>query len=236
MTALTLAPSFKKNSDTASVQVTGASAAGGNVSLLVDGQLMATSALSANGEANFSLGRLGMGTHILFASYGGSSVSAPSASPRFQTTAYQSEPDFTLQALASVAATASRAPVALTVGAVGGWSGTTTFRCASGLPQGYQCVFTPASVSGAGQTTLAIERSEAPAGAALSLLPFVWLLARKQRRQAVVIVLLTTGLVFLSSCATARPGASTRNSIVTVEATSGSLVHSSQFSWHADSK
>jgi hypothetical protein len=79
-----------------SVHVMGTSAQGGNVSLLVDGQLTATATLSANGEADFSLGSLGQGTHTLFASYAGSSMAAPSASPSFQTTAYQSGPDFTL--------------------------------------------------------------------------------------------------------------------------------------------
>ncbi len=229
LTAFT--PGTGSAANTLSVQVTGASIAGGNVSLLVDGQLMATATLSASGEANFSLGRLGTGIHTLFASYAGTSVSAPSASPSFQTTAYQSEPDFTLQALASNAANASSTPVTFAVGAVGGWSGTTNFRCVSGLPQGYKCVFMPASVAGAGQTTLAIERSGSPAGAALLLLPFVWLLAGKRRRQAAVIVLLTAATVCMSSCAAARPGAATQNSIVTVKATSGSLVHSSQFTW-----
>jgi len=220
--------------NTVSVHVAGKSTEGGNVSLLVDGQVMATSALSANGEANVSLGRLGSGKHTLFASYTGSSVSAPSASPSFETTAYASGPDFTVQALANLAANASGSPVTLTVGAVGGWSGTISFRCASGLPQGYQCVFTPGSVSGAGQTSLTIERSGVPAGAALLLLPFAWLLAGRRRRQAALVVFLAAGLVCLSSCATARPGGSTQSSVVTVEATSGSLIHSSQFTWNAD--
>jgi hypothetical protein len=218
-----------------SVHVIEAAEQDGNLSLLVDGRLAATAALSADGEADFSLGSLGQGTHTLYASYAGSSLAAPSASPSFLTTAYKSGPDFTLQALANVGSNAAGAPVTLTVGTIGAWSGTVTFHCASGLPKGYRCVFSPATVAGTGMTTLTIEPSEIPARAAVLLLPFFWLLARKRRRQAVVAVLLCAGFVCLSSCGTTRPGVLTSSSIVTVEATSGALVHSSQIKWQPGS-
>ncbi len=231
----TVTPGMGSAESVVVVHVIRTAAQGGNVSLLVDGRFAATAALSANGEADFSLDSLGQGTHTLFASYAGSSLAAPSASPSFLTTAYQSGPDFTLQSLAHTGAGASGAPVTLTVGTMGAWSGTITFQCASGLPKGYRCVFSPAAVAGAGSTTLAIEPSGVPAQAALLLLPFVWLLARKRRRQAVVVVLLSAGLLCLSNCGTTRPGGSTSNSIVTVEATSGALVHSSQINWRPGS-
>lgn len=218
-----------------SVHVIGTALQGGNVSLLVDGRLAATAALSADGESDISLGSLGQGTHTLFASYAGSSLAAPSASPSFLTTAYQSRPDFTLKALANVGPDASRAPVTLTVGTIGAWSGTITFHCASGLPKGYRCVFSPAAAAGAGVTTLAIEPSDFPAQGAVLLLPFVWLLAKKRRRQAVMVVLLCAGLLSLSSCGTTRPISAMSSSIVTIEATSGALVHAAQINWRPGS-
>jgi hypothetical protein len=213
-----------------SVQVTGAPNQTGSVSLVIDGQLAATAALSANGFATVPLALASTGTQTLVASFSGSSLAAPSASPQFETTAYDGGEDFTLQATQThFAATADGAlpPIPLTVTAVNGWNSRAVFRCVSGLPQGYSCSFAPSSVSGGGNTMLTIRKSSGTPLVAFLLVPGFWLLRKKWSRMGQwMIPLLVFAVLFLSSCSEPHPRASTF--VVTVEGFDGALVHSAQ--------
>ena len=202
----------------------------GTVSVLVDGKLTATAELSANGQAAIPLILPGDGPHILYASYVGSSSSAPSASPAFRTTAYRPGPDFTLGALAGdleISTDRSSHSVPLTIGAIMGWTGQVTVQCASGVPQGYECSFSQATVSGPGTTTLQLVPKPDFLSAAV-LLPLVMLIGGKRRARRLAAVLLAGVLLSLSSCARSQAGGSDIGTTLTVEATSGTLVHSAQ--------
>jgi hypothetical protein len=222
----------------ASVQVTGSSTEFGNVSLLVDGQLIATNGVPASGRITFALPGLVAGNHAVFASYSGSALAAPSASPKFMTTAYQSGPDFILQAASTALGTGSSGmsgSIPLTIGAVGDWNRSVTFSCASAVPQGYNCTFAPATLSGVGTTRLTLEPSQGLPAMAILFLPLALLLDSKRRFRTFTVLVLGAALLSLSSCGTASQKTSAKPSIVTVEATSGSSVHSAQFVWKTSS-
>ena len=229
ITAVT--PGTSSEGGLADVQVTGKLTQNGSVSVLVDGQVIATTKLPASGRIAFPLPSLASGPHTIFASYSGSPLAAPSASPKFLTTAYLSRPDFTLQTAFNGAATRSNGlsiSIPLTVGAVGDWKGTVTFSCTSGVPQGYDCTFSPTTLTGAGATTLTLEPSQGLSAMAFLLLPLGMLFDSKRRFRTLAVLALGAALLSLSSCGTVSPRSSANSSIVTVEATSGSLVHSTQ--------
>lgn len=202
----------------------------GMVSLIADGRLMTIAPLSSNGLASMPLNLSGSGMHKIYASFGGSTEFAPSASQSFQTTSYQTASDFTLKSdpLTNVA---NMAP--LVIGAIGNWSGTVTLACVSGVPSGYACNFSPVVVVGTGQSTLTLQSTQ-PSNSFLKvalLLPcFIFLRAIHRRRSIALILLI--GLVFtLSSCSDTSPSEVTSAAqVVTVEATSRSIVHSAQVS------
>jgi hypothetical protein len=215
----------------ATVQVTSVPVQVGSISLLLDGQLAATAALTADGHAAIPLNLTGAGTHTVVASYTGSGLAAPSASPELKTTAYLAVPDFTLQTTQSQFAadsSGSAFAVPISIGSVGSWNGTVSLRCVSGLPAGYSCIFSPPSVSGSGSTTLTLQPSSSISVAALLLLPCFWLIRRSRWMGIWRALVLAVALVSVTGCGSARVVTSASRYIVSIEATSGSLVHSIQ--------
>jgi hypothetical protein len=212
----------------ATILVSGEFVQTGTVSLLVDGQLASTAALGLDGEAVVPMNLTGTAVHTIIASYGGNALTAPSESPQLQTTAYLGGADFIVQAAnAQYTASSPGAQIAipLNIGALGGFSGTVSLRCASGLPEGYSCLFLPSSVSGSGSTTLVIQPSALPPISALVFVPLLWFL-RRSRRSLILSLLLLAGLL-ISGCAR-TPSTSTTAYVVSIQATSGSQVHSVQ--------
>jgi hypothetical protein len=212
------------------VEVTGAPDQSGSVSILLDGRLATSASLTADMLAVVPLAMSGAGTHTLVASYSGSAQAAPSASSPLSVTAFSSGQDFTLQAGQSqIAQGAGGAlpPIPLSISAVNGWSGTVALRCVSGLPAGYSCSFSPPSVSGSGVTTLALQAPGAASLAGLLLLPCILVLRRRSARARLLAILLA-GVFFLSLSACNAPQPPASIYVITVEADSGSLVHSVQ--------
>jgi hypothetical protein len=62
--------------------------------------------------------------------------------------------------------------VTLTQAASGGWNGTAQLSCGAGVPAGYSCRFSPASVTGAGHSTLTVQPTTPALLPAFLLLPF----------------------------------------------------------------
>jgi len=215
----------------ATVQVTGLPSQAGSVSLLLDGQLAATATLAADGHAAIPFNLTGAGTHLVVASYTGHGLAAPSASPKFETTAYHAEPDFTLQAAQSqfaVDSSASATAIPITIGSVGRWNGTVSLRCASGLPAGYSCNFSPPSVSGTGSSTLTVLPSASIPAVAVLLLPCFWLVRKSRWTRMGTTLVLAVAFVSFSGCGSGRMNPLASTYIVSIEATDGSLVHSIQ--------
>ena len=161
-------------------------------------------------------------------------------------------PDF---AMGASATTLSLAPgqssnVTLTMTAVNGFAGTTTFAC-SGLPSEATCTFNPASVAGGGTTTVTIattapktgaltplqRRDNLPSWVAASGFTFaVVLMVGAPKRRRWVAMLSLVALAFLLTFAGCGGGSSTPapppdpgtpagTSTVTITGTSGSLTH-----------
>jgi hypothetical protein len=234
-----LTPTNSTGGSEAAIHVIGAPAPAGSVIILVDGRIAATAVLPGNGQITIPISISGGGTHSVYASYSGSSIAAPSASPNFQTTMYGTGPDFTLQPTLGETAGKSILPgqaVTLAIGAVAGWHGDVTLQCASSVPQGYVCVFSPATIPGAGSTTLTLEPVVSLPSIAIFILPLVWLLGRKRRPKLLAALLLSVALVSISSCGAGSIDKSTTTSIVTVRATAGSLVHSAQVAFGVNNR
>ena len=226
------------SSFSATVQVSGAPLSQGTVTLLVDGQVAATVPFSSGGVLSVPLFTEGAAIHRLVASYSGSSVAAPSASPQLETTPYLAGPDFTLQAvqtLASIPSNGSSSAVTLLIGSVSGWSGTASLSCETGLPPGYSCAFSPSTLTGTGAATLILVPQSTLPALGLLLMPGLWLLRRGGRRRAWHAAALLASLTMLSGCGSISGAQSIKSWVVTVQAVSGSTLHSAQIEFRSGS-
>jgi Bacterial Ig-like domain (group 3) len=215
----------------AAIQVSGAPVAQGAVTLLVDGQIEATLPLTSDGVLSIPVQLQGTTIHHLVASYSGSTVAAPSASPQFETTSYLPGQNFTLQSdqiVAMIPSSGSSAAVTLRVGSVGNWSGTISLSCEDGLPPGYSCVFSSATLTGPGAVTLTLAPQSGLAAFGLVLIPGLCFLRRTGRGRAWVAVILLASLTILSGCSNFSGPQSAKSWVITVQATSGGTLHSTQ--------
>ncbi len=192
----------------------------GIVTLLVDGQLAGSATLPASGIAFLPVS-LAAGVHSFYASFGGNGVDAPAASPVFATTAYGAAADFTIAAGRLTEGTI------LKVGTLNAWAGTVTFACSSGVPAGYACNFTPAAVTGTGTTRLTLERTFSFSRVAL-VLPLTLLLCGWRRRAGRALAVLLLAGVFAGVTSCADPTSAVKESVITVQATAGDILHSVQ--------
>lgn len=207
--------------------VTGASEPQGVVSAIVDGRLAGAAQVGNDASAAIPVSLSGGGVHTIVASYAGSSISAPSASPALETTAYSAASDFMLQGDRSEISMSgdSGATLHLAVTPVGVWSGTVSLSCLSGVPQGYACAFSPATVDGSGTAMLTIRPERTiPLGAVM--LPLICLFLRRKRWTTLCACLLLGAVLSATACGRTAPAIQTS---ITVRGTSGSLVHSVQF-------
>jgi hypothetical protein len=219
----------------ATVQVSGAPLSQGTVTLLVDGQAAATMPMTASGVVSVPLRIEGAALHRLIASYSGSIGTAPSASPQLESTSYLSSRDFTLQAAQTVASIPSTGPssaVALLIRSAGSWSGTVSLSCDAGLPPGYSCAFSPATMTGSGAVTLTLVPQSGLPAIGLLLLPSFLLLRR--RRGGLIAAMLLASLAMLSGCGSVDKAPSPKDWVITVKASAGMPVHSAQIEFRRD--
>jgi hypothetical protein len=217
----------------AAVRVSGAPLSQGTVTLLVDGQAAATVPFTSAEALSIPLHIEDAAIHHLVASYSGSAVAAPSASPELETTSYLASQDFTLQTSqtqASVLSSGSSSAVTLHIGSVSNWSGTVSFSCAGDLPPGYACAFSPSTLTGSGTVALTLTQRTATSALAL-LLPGMCLLYR--RRRTLLAAVLFASLTILSGCSVSSTQ-SAKSWVVTVQATSGGALHSAQIQFRSD--
>ena len=222
----------------ATVQVSGSSLSQGTVTLLVDGQIAATVPFVTGGVLLVPLRIEGGAIHSFVASYSGSSVAAPSASPQLETTSYLPGQDFTLQTaqtMVSIPSSGSSSTVTLLIGSVSGWSGKVSLSCATGLPPGYRCAFSPTTLTGTGAVTLILVPQSGVPALGLLLIPGLWLLRSRGRRRAWLATGLLASLTILSGCSSLSGTQSAQSWVVTVQAVSGSALHSTQIEFRSGS-
>ena len=192
----------------------------GYVTFLDSGQILGRVPL-ANGSSRLAFSPA-PGMHAVSASFSGSSGLAPSTSPVLSQ-GIGSGADFSLTA-AEVAITlpvSGSASIALQVSAPGSQS--TALTCASGVPSGYACTFSPAPVRGSGTATLTLSPLTAtrlPTGGFIGLVASFaglgWLGARRRsmRSPALAAVGLFLAALSLNGCGGTQAPAPLATSLV----------------------
>ena len=163
---------------------------------------------------------------------------------------YTIPPDFSVAATpaSSTVAAGQYGTTSISVTPAHGFNSTVSFSC-SGLPTGATCIFSPQTVTpsaGVASTTLnvttnlsmaAIRRSAGPLFPFSALAVVVCCLGWKRRRMVQILPLIVVGAIVLSllnGCGSGNSGGGSTGPqsatyTITVNATSGSLVHSTPF-------
>jgi hypothetical protein len=128
----------------------------GAVTFIDNGIILGSAPVGPDGTASQSVGILANGTHNLTASFGGGQDLGPSVSPELLLQWPQSGPGFSLVVASKGRQIPTSDPIELSVQALAGFAFPIDFSCASGLPQGYVCDFTPKQVAGSGSSKLRI--------------------------------------------------------------------------------
>jgi len=122
--------------------------AGSQVNFLDGGAILGTAITDSSGTASLALPVLGPGVHNLFANFGGNPQFAPSVSPVLMEEISSLGSGFSLTLSShSVDLTAPEQNLLVTVLPTEGFREVTQLLCADGLPEGYECVFSPPSLS-----------------------------------------------------------------------------------------
>ena len=211
---------------------------------------LGTGTLSGSGKATYSTAALSVGNQSFTAVYVGDGGNLTSTSLAVAVTVSAPPPaDFTLSiSPASGSVTAGTpASATVTITPVNGFSGATTFAC-SGLPANSTCAFSPATVTpngiAASTSTMTIESNVQAAvtlaTGSLSLLLLPMIAFRNRKRSGPVVLVFSILLLMLAAAGISACGG-TKSTVskttpagtysVTVTATSGSLNHSSTYSF-----
>jgi hypothetical protein len=219
----------------------------GTVTFLDSGVILGTAETDGNGVATLRTGALASGIHDFSASFAGGGQFAPGVSPAFRDQWSASGPEFSLNIEASSVdlPPAASASVPLAVVPVGEFAQTVQLACASGVPDGYVCRFSPAAMNGGGSSTLTLE-PVAAAGLAQSsrkiltfaitagLVALVLLAGLRRRRLPVfarIIAYSAVGLLF--GCGSTHFSETpSQIAVLTIRATSGvapnTVIHGTQ--------
>jgi len=215
----------------------------GTVTFLDQGAILGTAETDGAGLANLRIKALPSGVHSLTASFSGASLFAPSVSSEIRAQWPQTGPGFALQLGSQFLRVAPGRTGALRVSVVpiGAYNQQVQLSCAGGVPTGYGCSFSPATLSGGGTSTLTIRtlatRAEANGarslserapfyGLALGLIFFFVTGAAGRRMHAVQLLLLLIcccTISLLGGCSVAPPaGTGVQKAVLTIRALSGS--------------
>jgi hypothetical protein len=223
----------------------------GAVTFLDDGVILGTVALDGTGVARLQLAQLTGGAHTFSASYSGTSQFAPSASPILNEQWPASGPAFALQIQpsATLAVAGAATSFQITVSPFGNFQQMVKLSCASGLPQGYSCEFSPSGIAGAGNSSLNIISSAKnaaspwspklwPAATLLGMCAMLLGISRRRRNPRLVWALAACSLLLTSAgCGNAAPSSTKlRTFVVTVQAEAGrgtnAVVHGAEIQMH----
>jgi hypothetical protein len=188
----------------------------GKVTFLMDGTMLGSAPADQNGKVTLlSTATPANGQHQFWASYGGSAIYAPSVSPALDWSPQSTSSGFSLNLDADtvLVSPSSAATVHVLISAPARSSETISLSCGAGLPQGYTCNFSPASVTAPGVSTLTIGANQlsqrAPSanwwrkgalGISLSLLFFLPFVKRRRSRWLALMLALSLVVVMPSGC------------------------------------
>ena len=234
----------------AAVSAQSGSMPSGSISLM-DGTTSLGTASLTNGTATFTITSLAAGAHTITASYSGNTVDGASVSNTVTVQVSQAaKPDYmlTLSSNTLSAAAGQSGTLMVTVNPESGFSASLSFAC-SGLPSGWTCSFSPATVSGATAQTSKLtvsamsngQNASPPTGVLFAVvcpLPLFFIGIGRRRATRSWSILLAVAVLMLGACGGGSDDASGNQSnthqskayTVTVTA-SGSMAttHTQQF-------
>jgi hypothetical protein len=202
----------------------------GTATLLEDGRIAATGAISSTASAVFNVPAAQAVDHSFYISFSGNTLIAPAASPSLLSTGYGSGPDFILNAQDPQNGEIANLSGAVLLSAVSsaGWTGTEHLSCASGVPVGYSCSFSNPALQGTGTSVLAFVPAQASAGNARWLIFAAFTLPFLIRRRPFARIPAMCLLLLLAGCGTGVDHEPRAPFVVTVQATAGAVTHSLQ--------
>lgn len=208
------------------------------------GAILGRVTTDATGTAALTIPLPASGAHIFTASFSGDSQFAASVSPELQELWSDSGPAFSVAVNPVIMkAAAGAATGEVSVSATGPLQGPLQLSCASGLPAGYSCSFSPAALSQSGVSEVSIRRSvmssntaparnTLPGSLAVVVVVMAGILIVPRRRALTgMAVLCFIGLSFLSGCG-GKEQQTSQIAVVTIQAASGNgqarSVHAAQ--------
>ena len=203
----------------------------GLVTLIEDGQIVGTTPVSASGVASFRVNNSDSSAHTFYASYAGDNKFAPGSSTAILS-AVGPASDFSLRWSSSeqILSPPMGPQSTQALLQVSGGSGTVSLSCPGSSSLGYSCDFAPNTLTGAGASLLTI-RPIMTASSTSSILAVVALALvmpcfRYRRRLLSALVIISLGI--LVGCGPSTNTVETYPHVLTIQATSGNIIHSIQ--------
>ena len=218
----------------------------GIVTFLDSGTILGTAVTNQSGLATLRVGTLGSGFHSFTASFAGASEFAPGVSPALYDQWSETGPGFTVTLGARTLSVKSPGSQSLQISIepLSAFRQQLQLSCAGGLPEGYDCTFSPGTLNGGGVSILTIQPIATSAqgssrmallyGLTFGVLSFALLgsLTRRSRGLLLLVIATCFPLCFLNGCSTAYSESETQRSVLTIRAESGTgsqmIVHSTQ--------
>ena len=131
----------------------------GIVTFLDSGTILGTAVTNLSGLATLRVGTLGSGFHSFTASFAGASEFAPGVSPALYDQWSETGPGFTVTLGARTLSVKSPGSQSLQISIepLSAFRQQLQLSCAGGLPEGYDCTFSPGTLNGGGVSTLTIQ-------------------------------------------------------------------------------
>ena len=216
----------------------------GEVVFLDGGNILGSAATNGSGTSTLPVPALAGGTHNLSASFSGASQFAPSVSPELLEQFPTGKSGFWLTVGAnSLDVTGARSqPVLVTVVPTAGFQQRVQLSCASGVPSGYQCSFSPASLY-SGKSYLQVRASSRAAarrtnsawlfGTTLGIFAFLVIGAMPRRVHGLALLVACLSFLIVTGCGNpSTPSGQPQMMVLSVRATAGTgggtIVHSAQ--------
>ena len=215
--------------------ISGLTVTNGSVTFLDGGSVLGSSTTDITGTASFVLPVLASGAHNLFAAFSGTPAFAPSVSPALVEQIPSARVGFALRLSSqSVDLTLSLpSSVLITITPASGFNGNVHLSCASGLPSGYQCLFSPGTLPG-GISELQIGRRANASKlrprlyfftGTVGIFCIVCLATLGRRRDLLIFLLALTALAASLSCGSSPSPLQKQISILSIRATEDSGIN-----------
>jgi len=218
-------------------------AATGTVTFLDAGTVLGTASTDVSGTATLQLSQFGTGAHNLSASYAGSPLFAPSASPTLvdQTQAEGGDFSFGVSPVSIDLTSSSSATIVLAIAPTVRFEQQIQLSCTAGVPPGYECLFSPASLY-SGTSYLQIQRSlksgtrqsvHLPYALGVGILCFFFLGTGRRSLHFLLLVLICAGVMLINACgASSSAVGQSQLRVLSIQASAGAgatrIVHSGQ--------